>query len=195
MTDMRFMVQVGNSTTPLARDQCVNTFYLRQTGVPLGTDWDDLCADAAELWATYRGYPNSENLVTVTAYDMADAKPRIPKSVRTHAIAGIAGGGPREVAACLSYYAGVNRPRKRGRMYIGPWQQSVMSQTFGDGSSLAALANGIANLGGIDVDWVQHSQVDNTFNTVTDWWVDNEWDTMRSRGLKATTRLTGTVDE
>jgi hypothetical protein len=26
---------------------------------------------------------------------------------------------------------------------------------------------------------------------VTDWWVDNEWDTVRSRGLKADSRITG----
>jgi hypothetical protein len=26
---------------------------------------------------------------------------------------------------------------------------------------------------------------------VTDWWVDNEWDTIRSRGLKADSRVSG----
>lgn len=189
----RFQVAVSHTADPLARDNIVNVFYLGWTVNIEPTDWGQLATDAAELWATYRSYPNSINLCTVTAYDMADAKPREPKATETHAIAGIAETGPREVALCLSYYADRNLPRKRGRMYIGPWPQADCSQRPLSMSLLGQLASGISGLGGANIQWVQHSQTDGSFNTVTDWWVDNEWDTMRSRGLRAQNRLAGTV--
>jgi hypothetical protein len=39
-------------------------------------------------------------------------------------------------------------------------------------------------------DWVLRSPTDKAFKPITDVWVDDEWDTMRSRGLRATQRIT-----
>jgi hypothetical protein len=50
-------------------------------------------------------------------------------------------------------------------------------------------------LGGLDVDWVVYSRVDNRSSPVTDWFVDNSWDTQRRRGPRATSRITGTTSE
>lgn len=195
MPNGRFQVAIFNAANPLARDHIMNTFYLEFGSILTDDDWDQLCEDACGVWVSRGAYPQEVDTVRVTGYDMADAKPRVPKATHTAAIAGIAQGGPREVACCLSYFAGVNRPRTRGRMYMGPWQQSDCGQRPDSGvrGRLETVAEGISGLGGIDTQWVQYSPTTNTFHDVSDFWIDDEWDTVRSRGLRATTRLTGTV--
>jgi hypothetical protein len=39
-------------------------------------------------------------------------------------------------------------------------------------------------------DWVLRSPSDHAFKPITNVWVDDEWDTMRSRGTRPTTRVT-----
>jgi hypothetical protein len=51
----------------------------------------------------------------------------------------------------------------------------------------------LANLGGVDVQWCVYSpttpgDMSDKFKQVTRGWIDNEWDTQRSRGLRATLR-------
>jgi hypothetical protein len=41
--------------------------------------------------------------------------------------------------------------------------------------------------------WQQWSVTDRVGGAVTDYWVDDEWDIQRKRGLKPTTRQTGKV--
>lgn len=186
-------VERGND---LDIDDCVNTFYLNDIGVT--TDAAQLALDAAQLWASFRQYPTGVTRITAKIYDMADAQPRLPKAERTAAVSGGPGTpGPGEVALCLSYYAGTNQPRRRGRMYIGPFSQNLLNQRPSGGvmQEINALATGIANLGGIDVDWVQYSPTNNQSLPVTAGWVDNEWDTVRSRGLQGTSRVTFTTNE
>jgi hypothetical protein len=43
------------------------------------------------------------------------------------------------------------------------------------------------------VAWVVWSRKDQVARPVTNYWCDDEWDTVRSRGLKAVTRQTGTI--
>jgi hypothetical protein len=181
----------------LTIDDSVNTFYLQDIGPT--SDPQNLAQDAATLWTTFRNYPTGHTRITAKIYDMEQAEPRVPLATAyaTPTDAGQAG-APREVALCLSFYASVNQPRRRGRLYIGPWHQNaggterpaaaIMNQ-------LQTLAQGLANLGGVDVDWMQYSPTTGVANKVTNWWVDNEWDTVRSRGLKGTSRISGTTDE
>lgn len=181
----------------LARDDIVNTFYLDQGAPFVGIEYQTLADDIAELWATYRVYPAGVTSVQVRLYDMADAEPREPRAEATQPLTGNAGGAPREVALCLSFFRGRNLPRLRGRLYIGPWRSVSMalrpdSDTMGQ---LQTLAEGLQALGGPDVDWVQYSPTTSTHGPVTDWWVDNEWDTVRSRGFDGTSRIVGTTSE
>jgi hypothetical protein len=194
----------------LPRDVIVTTFYLDtdlDLSVPgAGVDYQALADDAAEVFAVntfhVEGYPKVEARV----YDLADPlegpTPQRPRGTREPRAVGRfdhpqaqQAAGPHEVALCLSYFAERNIPRNRGRMFIGPWPAQRMASRPGQAEleTLQALAGGISGLGGIDVQWVQHSPTNATFKTVTNWFVDDEWDTQRSRGLRATRRLAGTV--
>jgi hypothetical protein len=170
------------------RDAVVNTFYLQSSGLTFGEDLGALCQDAAVLFRDYGASHLGE--VKVQAYDMADEKPRRPEQTKTAVKTKGTSLGPREVALCLSYYAGQNVPRKRGRLYLGPWASSLMAERPGTQVIDAAkgLAQGIADLGGIDIQWVVYSPTDGQAHKVTNIWVDNEWDTIRSRGRRAEVR-------
>lgn len=200
MAQYRMMVTLEDPNAVDASDYVVNTFYLdTDLVVPGDEDPRQLAQDAAELWSTALLIPSPLTRIRCRAYDMADATPREVKGehVLTRAPNGVM--APREVACCLSYYADRNLPRQRGRIYIGPFNTGAMAMrpdaVIG---SLQTLAEGISGLGGANVQWVQHhaSPIQGepgTFKNVTDYWIDNEWDTVRSRGLKGTSRTTGTV--
>jgi hypothetical protein len=180
----------------LPRDRLVITPHFRDQGVT--TDPDNLCQDMADGL-------NALDLVTteirVTAYDAESPAPSYPVGT------GVANEGvvatsslPREVALCFSFYSERNIPRQRGRVFwpmpvmgafdLGLRPPEVTRQYVGEG-----LATLFSDLGGVDVDWVVWSRVDDEARPVSNWWVDDEWDTIRSRGLRATTRTTGTVNE
>jgi len=192
-----YRVQVAHERgNDLSVDDCVNTFYLSDIGPTSSAA--DLCQDAADLFATYRNHVLGFTRITAKIYDMAAPVPRPPLATKT-AIPQVGGaeGGPSEVALCLSFYATSNQKRRRGRLYIGPFAAGQMERRPAANvtSQLADLAAGLANLGGVDVDWMQYSPTNNAANKVTNWWVDNEWDTVRSRGLKGTSRITGVTGE
>lgn len=111
---------------------------------------------------------------------------------------------PEEVALCLSYRAalesGTNPARRRGRIFIGPLGENAV-QTISDGRTRppAELQNaliygaqelqlGIRNIGA-NFDWGVYSPTDNAFNVIAHAWVDDAFDTMRSRGPAPSGRL------
>jgi len=187
-------IERGNDLTI---DDVVNTFYLQDLGPT--SDPGNLAQDAATLMGTFRPYPLGVTRCTAKIYDMGQPEPRSPLATKTAVpLVHQNPSAPSEVALCLSFYATVNQPRKRGRLFIGPWAiPSMNPRPANDPIMLAlkTLAEGLANLGGVDVDWMQYSPTNNLANKVTNWWVDNEWDTIRSRGLRGTSRLSGTTGE
>jgi hypothetical protein len=102
------------------------------------------------------------------------------------------------VALCLSYYSENNVPKRRGRLFV---PIAVLRSTPGlrpdSAQRTKALDLGglLANAGGANIDWGVWSRTDGAFHPTTNSWVDDEWDTMRSRGLRATTRSTATHTE
>jgi hypothetical protein len=109
---------------------------------------------------------------------------------------------PREIACCLSFYATHNRPSSRGRLYVPMCGLYTVTKAELDvrptqavQQAVGALPQHLQDLGGPDVDWIVWSKKNRTAGAVTNWFVDNEWDTIRSRGLKGTDRLTGTTSE
>jgi hypothetical protein len=99
--------------------------------------------------------------------------------------------GPREVALCLSYFAGVNRPRSRGRIYTGPFRaqndgeyatETLLGEVLNFGSALW-------NANGGSGTWSVYSPTVQAFAAITNLWCDNAWDTVRSRGLPSTNRV------
>lgn len=198
MAQIRLMVVQEHSADAAGDATTSNTFYLdTDLADPPGTDYEVLANDTAALWATTVPRTEAQNQIRVRAYDMADAEPRPVRAESVVAWDAPANSvGPREVALCLSYFADRNLPRQRGRMYIGPIRQAEMTdrpqeQLMG---TLGALAEGISGLGGINVQWVVYSPTAGDYRNVSDYWVDNAWDTQRRRGLPASSRLRGTVD-
>jgi hypothetical protein len=115
--------------------------------------------------------------------------------VKNYAYSKSGKGAPAEVALCLSYYEGVNVPRRRGRVYFGPWAQAAMAaRPEADlREVLRVFGAGLAGLGGVNVDWQLVSPTNNTRKRITHIWVDDSWDTQRRRGPKSTTRVLNTV--
>jgi len=141
---------------------------------------------------------------TVTIYKSDFAPPGTPHPPLAQAT--MTGGafpphGPGELSLCLSYFSVFNVKRARGRIFI-PFDLIWLAQASGSSPSnrptaadqQAALAVWDTVIKPIDhggnFDWVLKSPTDKAFKPITDIWVDNEWDTVRSRGLRGDARIT-----
>ena len=177
------------------RDRMVINPHFRDDDVT--TSPQDMCNDLAAALVTWGG---STGEVRVTSYDAQGTIPVFPQgdAERGQGVAPTSTTN-REVALCLSYYSEVNRPRYRGRLYL-PCYAMGMS-TAGARPALTAQTKAselvpiLADLGGTEVDWCVWSRRDAVARPVTNWWVDNAFDVVRSRGLRATSRLEGTAGE
>lgn len=183
--------------TMLPRDRLVNTLHFETQFDPLNpfsTDWNQLCQDLAEVYDTH--WQNGTNReIVVKAYNDEGPQPHYPIGEHTmHEGGAPASNLPREVALCLSFYADRNIPRHRGRIYLPLCTAGVSSPDVRPGGAIMdkalAMAGHFSDLGGSNVNWQVYSPTDATGRTVTHAWVDNEWDTMRSRGMRATDRVT-----
>jgi len=183
--------------TAFPRDRMViNPVFDVAGTLPSGVDEDSLCQDLADGLSAWDG---SAAEIEVKSYDVEGTPPIYSNG---HGIANVGGigssGMPREVALCLSFYAGLNIPTRRGRLYLpGVFLTSAPGQrpTTAQMTNVGALALLFAGLGGSDVDWCVYSPRTGEHHSVTNWWVDDEWDTIRSRGMRSTTRIQGTTSE
>jgi hypothetical protein len=98
------------------------------------------------------------------------------------------------VSVALSFYADRNLPRQRGRVHIGPLKTTVAEQPDGIvrpkplvRTDLGEAAGALASLTS-SVRWGVLSQADGVILEVTAGWVDDSFDTIRSRGEDSTTR-------
>lgn len=202
----------------------------------LGTVDRDLAAVeiAARLQAFYAALTNDmssaydRTQIAVKTYDMSEGTPRFPYYESTiNAGAGQAGSNdlPPEVAITVSYegprQSGLNQRRRRGRIYVGPFQVAsgdiaTVGATLQDTVADAAEAYLLGSSGGpYLVNWAVYSRLQHfnipvggvitegdeedpnrlpvSFTDVTRMWVDNAWDTQRRRGTKATNRTVRTA--
>jgi len=146
-------------------------------------------------------------------YDLVDPLPRSVIYNFTSTLSlGSGDGLPNECAICLSYYgtigSGLVAARHRGRIFLGPWDVSVVDQGTGDTIVDASVRNGIKSAadtfaGACVADgcpWAvfspsnaggpTYSAGDLLVGTdpVTGGWVDDAFDTVRSRGGLAQNR-------
>lgn len=105
----------------------------------------------------------------------------------------------RETALTLSYYASFNRPRSRGRLYIpaffSGFTPSGAQAALNMRQQISALGPILAGVTPSTADWVVYSRVNNEALSVTNTWVDDAWDTIRSRGKRATARTLGVITQ
>lgn len=199
MSKLRVQI-VTRKQADLAIDHIVNTVYFDDFNVPGGggTNHQAVANDVRDQFKARGLMPNDYGVET-RVYDMADAEPRPVKAYGQWSQGAITnlGVGVREVALCLSYYSERNLKRFRGRIYIGPWPRESMGErpqadVIG---SVRALATSLSAIGGAGMDWQLYSPTRLAYSKVTNGWVDNEWDTIRSRGMKATSRVTFATGE
>lgn len=185
----------------LPRDRFTITPYFNHTQVePLGDiDWTNLANDLATAIKAWELSPTNHEL-TVKMYNMNDALPRRPKAtvIKSAGLA-VEAGYMREVAICLSFSTAKNVPSERGRLYVPHMKISNnapgVRPTQTERDKTGALADVLRNLGGTNVDWVVYSPTHQSAKSVYKWWVDDEWDIQRRRGLRPTTRSSATIDE
>lgn len=197
MADVRMLVSWGLTSAP-PTDRYSNTLYFSvDGGVGQDPDYQALANDLRDVYAAQSWTAGQK--IEVRAYKMSDPKPRPEKAYATVTRTGSIPGGPPQVALCLSYYSERNLPRQRGRIYTGPYG-STLGRTPEDTqrNALITFAGQLAGIGGLNVDWSVWSPTTaesggDGSRTITNVWVDNSWDIVRSRKLAATNRITGTV--
>jgi hypothetical protein len=142
--------------------------------------------------------PTAGKQFTLKAYDAAALPPSYPLATVVQDGTLSTTPIPREIALCLSYYTTYNRPRYRGRLFLPASWFSVAPGVRPTATAMQeALAFATAVLSKslpATHNWVLWSRVARkSQGGVSDVWVDDEWDTVRSRGLRATERVTGKV--
>jgi hypothetical protein len=196
MPDYTALVSILDDSL-LPRHVQTNTLHFQDVGAlsdPQGLA-DDLAAVYQAFYAGAQISPQA-NTVNVKFYDKGDAIPRPIKGEKSLTLtpSGSAA-APRELAICLSFYSERNLPRQRGRIYLGHWAAAQVAERvpLALRTKLLDLADAIAGLGGADVDWQVYSRVDDQGRSVTDAWVNDDWDIVRSRQPDETVRSTRAV--
>jgi hypothetical protein len=140
---------------------------------------------------------------TIKIYDLADSLPRVPRyeEMSTAEIrpASTAKALPGEVSYCLSFEGiaapGTVRARRRGRIYLGPWNDRTLLDATGAVHSkpfdmvglcltkAVALRSALSTEG---FDWCVYSPTDSAMVPIRRFWNDDAWDTQRRRGNRPT---------
>lgn len=129
----------------------------------------------------------------IRIYDAQKAPPNYPLATAEQAGSPIISHGPRELALCLSYFSTWNRPRYRGRLYIPHALITGAAATRPTDAQITevlswrtVLTSGLPPAHNM----VVYSPTNGLAYGVSDFWVDDEWDIVRSRGTKSTKRQT-----
>lgn len=199
-----------------AKDTYVNTFHF------VGTPSDEATSLAALATAVKAFYLWPQTFMsnfalgpgrTIKVYDLEDpvdsangiTRPTHYEEIQFLEVGSNGGKDPlpEECAVCLSFeglqVAGVSRARRRGRLYIGPFNIDALdgansnAQCFVAPSLAQSLVSGAAELMtsalAAGFTWVIHSTVNDNDVTLARVWVDNSFDTVRGRGKPATSRI------
>lgn len=204
MTDLICQVSIPY-LSGVPEDVAVNVWAFRGTGslpaqlAAAGTWLNSFYTDmAAYMSPTLR-----LEAARLKAYDLAAPEPRAPLDDQLLGLPADNSNDPlpEEVSICLSFRAplvsGTNAKRRRGRIYLGP----LSTITVSEDSQLRTRVN-TATLDAIE-DAVQAattlvpdteaahcvwSRSNASFIPVSDYWVDNAFDTQRRRGPASTQR-------
>lgn len=188
---MRMLVSWGGASVKVA-DWMSNTLYFNVSGSIDDPDYQDLANQVRDVYKATTWCSGMK--IEVRAYDMADAKPRPERAFSTVQNTGTIRTGPHQVAVALSYYADRNLPRQRGRIFTGPWSSTSDLLDSGGMGFLITFGQALAGVGGLNVDWSLYSPTNGTHTRISNIWVDNSWDVIRSRKLPATARQTATIN-
>jgi hypothetical protein len=215
-TTIRAQVRIANLST-LSKDAIVNTWHFRSTSLLVGEDVNTAYDALVALYTALEIYfsPACNAFPEITFYDLSDDEPRTPLVSASFTFDPSGGTAmPNEVAICVSFHAaaasGVSPGRRRGRIYLGPFNTGVLATSdFGGivGNAVGTAINDAVDTfwGTLDsgsclwsvfspstagpAPWTEGELSAATFPVVGGH-VDNAFDTMRSRGIDATVRDT-----
>lgn len=203
---MRAIITAWDSADPEPGNRIANTVYFRANAFDPNSptlNWQTLANDInAAFVAGSTVYYAGLNTAQTRIYDIEDGVSGPPKATSPATTFTKRDAGPREVALCLSYRAAANGPRTRGRLYMGPFGSTQMDARPLPAlrTSLRDLGSRLGGIGGVNIDWCVFSPTqrtadaganDNAFKPVAYTWVDDAWDTVRSRGLPPSARTAG----
>lgn len=215
MTILRVQVNIPRDNA-IPEDDAINVWHFLSVGAATPAAAGAAAVDQLAIFynaidvylATYVNTP-----IRFKVYDLQNPEPRIPIIEDTQAIVTGTGGHPAEVAIALSYSAlpqsGANPARRRGRIFLGPLDAAgTSSLNSSDVSVLAACRTAIANAAKTlivngttqDARWVVFSPttagpppwdeptLEAASVDVYTGYIDNAFDTIRSRGYTPTAR-------
>lgn len=194
----------------LPADYIMNTWHNISVDIDPVDDAMGFCDNLMDFYLTIDAFMSGRlaGTIELDVYDLSDAAPRTPIFHFDSTLSvGTGDGLPNECAICLSYRgalaSGVIAARHRGRIFLGPWDVAVVDQGAGDTIVDAAVRNGIASAANNLMDastaggwpWAVYSPTTNQLTTLIDsafqvqaGWVDDAFDTVRSRGGSASAR-------
>lgn len=219
----RYVAQVSfQPKDALPKDFMENVWHFR-TGGGLGTATDP--ADGPDIVTKLHdfytgGSPGIDAYMSATLTDVVQVKV-FDEDSATHPRPEFFVGGftlgapskttglPEEVALCISYYAGRNLAKLRGRIYLGPFNTDA--NTAGDTGqnpsasrpnpgligAIHAAGSALISASSTGAAWCLRSGIGAgtksapvvTYNAVTNGWLDNEWDAQRRRRVESTARV------
>lgn len=196
----------------LARDAMTNTYhFIDFVPQPLADLADDVTPLIETLYeAIYTGSSRGSSgyswlLSTIKWYDLSEPQPRVPYITSLPInVTPQASVIPQEVSLVASFQAnpisGIPQSRRRGRVYLGGLGTGWMDAS-GSGqpprfnsTAIASVATAFDNfrtaVAGTSARWAVWSTVDQAAYLVDNGWVENDPDTQRRRGARATVRTT-----
>lgn len=189
-------------------DNQVNGFAITEGGTPATADLDTWAVAIKDFYEAVKAVGGmkalAQNNHLVKFYDILGTAPNYPiyETTFNFATAPSAIDLPLEVSLCVSYrntvLNSVPRARRRGRIYLSGFGEgqnmtgrpiSSLYQGCADAyAAYVADVNAIATFeAGV---W---SRTDQVVYPIDECWTDDEWDTQRRRGTKATARYTVSV--
>jgi hypothetical protein len=198
------------------RDFATNTvhFHINSSWISGPTGYTTLAGEVLSAFsgqtsdpAAAFGYYIDRN-IQVKLFDLGDtgseASPRVPHAVVNYTPTGgaVSRGlmAPGQIAAVLSFYGTSNTVGKRGRIYIGPFEHATPNGPQMNGTlvtNLLKLGPLLFNVGGENVAHVifhpkatASGDAAGSYTVVQNYWVANEWATVRRRAVRATARQT-----
>ena len=189
-------------------DNQVNGFAVEATTTPTFANLDSWTTAIKDFYDDVkfvdgcRGLTQNNHIVKF--YDILGTAPNYPLYETTFNFDGALGtvDMPQEVALCVSYKNtvanSVPRARRRGRIYLSGWAETANTTGRPTATVYQGLANAyatyVAAVNAIsDFEAGVWSRTNGVVYPIDEVWCDNEWDTVRRRGGKATTRFSVSV--
>jgi hypothetical protein len=195
----------------------VNTMHFESDDFGLSVNGDGLANRIVAFYQAIGPLGFSSTLAgtgKVELYEFDDPKPRVPVITQIFNHGKRSSGLPAEVALCLSFRgsltSGGTPSRRRGRIFLGPLSSEIstaiqpnvdyrpsetfLTATINAANTMARGASGTYRLAIYSpTTTAQGGSMDTAWTDADFFWMDDAFDTIRSRGSKATRRWTRTI--